>query len=50
MSGFSWNSTTQLWDAEPEVWDALIEVSFINLVFCNILLINSCITFAKLIL
>ncbi|XP_058759913.1 uncharacterized protein LOC131633218 [Vicia villosa] len=25
MSGFSWNSTTQLWDAESEVWDALIE-------------------------
>ncbi|KAK2424278.1 putative nuclease HARBI1 [Trifolium repens] len=25
MSGFSWNKDTQLWDAEPEVWDALIE-------------------------
>ncbi|XP_045791778.1 uncharacterized protein LOC123886506 [Trifolium pratense] len=24
MSGFSMNPTTQLWDAEPEVWDALI--------------------------
>ncbi|CAK8534483.1 unnamed protein product [Lathyrus sativus] len=25
MIGFSWNSTTQLWDAESEVWDALIK-------------------------
>jgi hypothetical protein len=49
MSGFSWNKDTQLWDAEPEVWDALIEVNFKNLVFCNILLINSCITIVKLI-
>jgi len=49
MSGFSWNQITQLWDAEPEVWDALIEASFINLVFCKILLINSCITIVKLI-
>ena len=33
MSGFSWNPTTQLWDAEEPVWDALIEVNFVNLVF-----------------
>lgn len=33
MSGFSWNSTTQLWDAEEPVWAALIEVNFVNLVF-----------------
>ncbi|CAI8596600.1 unnamed protein product [Vicia faba] len=25
MNGFSWNSTTQLWDAESKVWNALIE-------------------------
>jgi len=33
MSGFSSNPTTQLWDAEEPVWDALIEVNFVNLVF-----------------
>lgn len=30
MSGFAWNPSTQLWDAEPEVWNSLIEVTTIN--------------------
>ncbi|XP_057447630.1 uncharacterized protein LOC130739377 [Lotus japonicus] len=25
MSGFAWNPSTHLWDAEPEVWEALIQ-------------------------
>ena len=26
LSGFGWNSVSQLFEAEEEVWDALIEV------------------------
>lgn len=26
LSGFAWNPTTKLFEAEPEVWNALIEV------------------------
>ena len=29
LSGFAWNSTTKMFEVEPEVWSALIEVSFI---------------------
>ena len=36
LSGFSWNSNTMLFEAEPEVWTVLIEVSqnSINLHLC----------------
>ena len=42
MSGFAWNPSTHLWDAEPEVWDALIQVTCMNfyLLTCHYLIID----------
>ena len=37
MSGFSWNSSDNRWEAEEEVWDQLIEVRCNTYIAINLL-------------